>query len=298
MLLQSFGRFGANAVEKQLFGYDDEDNVYDVAEGREGLHRSRSFGDFILGNPPSPGPGNRNLSSPGPGNRKMSSPGLGTRKLAGLLSRPSPDLSMRKKIISDEKSETEDASDKESETRFEKGRNRRPSFFNNLERKLNLREIDARQNSYDNQSGSRSRQDSKRRIENEPRQDESNEGRNKSDSRRSETEPRKQNTENLPRQKMFLSNRGQNDSRRLNETEPRRDSRQRHENGSLVRAKSLTQLLAPLISTATASPKRGRSRGRIEKTSSFEFEEHFRSESSEVLSHNPAAAVQRKETRL
>jgi len=275
-----------------LFGYDDDDNVYDVAEGREGLHRSRSFGDFILGNPPSPGPGNRKLPSPGPGNRKMSSPGLGTRKLSGLLSRPSPDLSLRRKIISNDKSETDDESDRELEPQFEKGRNRRSSFFNTLERKLNLRETDSRQKSYDNQSGSRTRLDSK----NESRQEKlssNDDGRNKSSSRRTETEPRKQTGE-----KMFQSNRKENDSRRQNETETRRDSRPRHENGSIVRAKSLTQLLAPLIPNATASPKRNRGRRRIEKTSSFEFEEHFRSDSSEVLSHNPATTVQRKETRL
>ena len=72
--------------------------------------------------------------------------------------------------------------------------------------------------------------------------------------------------------------------------EPRQTSRQR--NGKMIRAKSLSQLLLP----PRESPKRNR---KLEKAiSTFEFEE-FHPESEELLSSNPKVHfVQRKETRL
>ena len=69
-----------------MFATDDSDeNAYDVAEGRE--HRSRGFSDFILGT--------------GSGN----SPRSGSRKQLNLLSRPSPEMGLRKVLLQEKSQE-------------------------------------------------------------------------------------------------------------------------------------------------------------------------------------------------
>jgi hypothetical protein len=247
-----------NAVDKLLFGDDDEDDVYDVPEGRD-LRRSRTFEDFVFGSrsslPPSPKP------SPKTGRRPNKS---------AWLSRPSPEMKARRLKIS------RSAESLDSET----------GNGTTFDRKLFRPEVEAsvdfvRTEKFENNTSGN------RRIEND--YDKITKSENKFEKSSPSDKKFDRNRRPPAASPFFIDFQRKFVSRRI-AAEPSRTSRPG--NGPMTRAKSLGQLRQP------PQPRRRGSGKLVKTVSTTFQSENFESESAELLAPNSTSAVQRKETRL
>ena len=319
-----------------MFADDDSDeNVYDVAEGRE--HRSRGFSDFILGT--------------GSGN----SPRSGSRKQLNLLSRPSPEMGSRK-ILRQEKSrenlvEFSNEFEKKNDSYSHESQKRHDFFSNeNKKNKDNSNESQKRNDSLTNDNTTRkdsfTNENQKRRDsltnENTKRKDSLPFGlldnfqkrMNRREYKSSESLSRIENVASQSSGRDGSNSRKfDSNSRRDSEvryangfmsqvartpkaqdskwTKLEKDSRQmsgsRQDFGRMTRAKSVSEFLAPLITAP--SPKRSRKVSTKQDQQIFEMDlnrqrnvNFTRHASFELLENHeslePHIPPARKETRL